>query len=339
MTSDFNNYSSYSKHERKSLVEKIHVDFPRTYRLKRLIDHCRQHSKIASEPECMLILGVRGSGKTTECKRYAQGFPRKLNGDGFRIPVLYTSIPSPATTKSLPTKLLYSLGDAFWQKGNNTVQTLRLCGLLEDCGTELIILDEFHNFIDGKTDRAILEVSNWLKDFLNELKKPLILAGLPYCDIVLQANDQLERRFTVRERLNPLGWNTTKQKETFKEFLKYVDQKLPFAERSNLGDEELAHRFFCATNGVIDFIMKLVRRSAEIAIDRNLRKLDLNVLARAYKDRLASMDPCRNNPFIIDVSELKIKPFSESILGIMATNRRLRAKTREPTLSEMFSRK
>jgi hypothetical protein len=240
---------------------------------------------------------------------------------------------------SLIIESLYSLGYPFWKNGNTTVQTLRLCGLLEDCNTEIIILDEFHNFIDGKTDRAILEISNWLKDFLNEAKKPIIVAGLPYCDIVLQANDQLERRFTVRESLSTLGWKTTKQKATFKDFLKYIDSKLPFEERSNLDGEELAYRFYCATNGVIDFIVKIIRRAAELAIDRNMNKLDLYVLARAYKDRLASIEPSSPNPFTVDSEQLKIKPFRESILGLMATNSRLKAKKRGPSLAEMFSRR
>ena len=86
-----------------------------------------------------MLLGVRGSGKTTECKKYAQGFPRQVTEERTRVPVLYATIPSPTTTKSLPMRLLYSLGDIFWEKGNTTAQTLRLCKLLRDCGTELII--------------------------------------------------------------------------------------------------------------------------------------------------------------------------------------------------------
>jgi hypothetical protein len=202
----------------------------------------------------------------------------------------------------------------------------------------VIILDEFHNFIDGKTDRAILEVTNWLKDFLNEAGIPLIIAGLPYCDIVLEANDQLERRFPIRETLEPLRWGAPKEKDIFKEFLRYVDMKLPFNKRSNLADEEMAYRFYCATNGVIDFIMKLVRRASELAIDRSSQKIDLNMLARAYKERLAPMDPKRQNPFVVDIEKLKEKPFKESILGIMATNRRVKAKKKEPTVFELFSR-
>jgi hypothetical protein len=115
--------------------------------------------------------------------------------------------------------------------------------------------------------------------------------------------------------------------------------RLPFEERSNLADDEIAYRFYCATNGVIDFIMKLVRRAAELAIERGSNKLDLITLARAYKERLAPMDPKRQNPFVVDVEKLAEKPFNESILGIMATNRRVKAKNREPSNSELFSRR
>jgi hypothetical protein len=338
MDGEQRDFSVMSKHERKVLVEKIHVKFPRTEKIKNLIEHCRQHSKIAAEPECMLLLGTRGNGKTTECKRYALRYPRQVVGHKTIVPVLYVSIPSPTTTKSLPEKILKQLGDPLYKKGNTTIQTLRLCDLLDDLQTELLILDEFQGFIDGKTDRAVLEVSNWLKNFINEARKPVVLAGLPYCDIVLKANDQLERRFPIRETLRPLGWKYAKQQKVFKDFLMYVDEKLPFEARSNLADEHVARRIYCATNGVIDFVMKIVRRAAELAIDRDIEKLDMSLLARAYKERLSAIVPERPNPFIIAEEKLEIKPFPPSILGAMAINRRAKAKKIELSLAETFSR-
>lgn len=338
MDGERRDFSGMSKQERKALVEKIHVKFPRTEKIKNLIEHCRQHSKIAAEPECMLLLGTRGNGKTTECKRYALKYPRQVVGHSAIVPVLYVSIPSPTTTKSLPEKILKQLGDPLWQKGNTTVQTLRLCDLLGDLQTELLILDEFQSFIDGKTDRAVLDISNWLKNFINEARKPVVLAGLPYCDIVLKANDQLERRFPIRETLHPLGWKYAKQQKVFKDFLMYVDKRLPFGARSNLADEHVARRIYCATNGVIDFIMKIVRRAAELAIDRNMEKLDISLLALAYKQRLSAIVPERPNPFTIAEENLEIKPFPPSILGAMAINRRAKAKNKELSLSEIFSR-
>jgi hypothetical protein len=187
-----------SKQERKELVEKIHIDSPRTKKIRKLIEHCQEHSKISAEPECILLSGEPGNGKTTECKMYARRYPSKVEDGKTILPVLYVSIPSPTTTKSLPEKLLKEIGDPFWDRGKTTIQTLRLIDLLDALQTELIIMDEFQGFIDGKTDRAVLEISNWLKDFINGLQKPVVLAGLPYCDIVLKANDQLDRRFPIR---------------------------------------------------------------------------------------------------------------------------------------------
>jgi hypothetical protein len=337
-----------SKQERKELVEKIHIDSPRTKKIRKLIEHCQEHSKISAEPECILLSGEPGNGKTTECKMYARRYPSKVEDGKTILPVLYVSIPSPTTTKSLPEKLLKEIGDPFWDRGKTTIQTLRLIDLLDALQTELIIMDEFQGFIDGKTDRAVLEISNWLKDFINGLQKPVVLAGLPYCDIVLKANDQLDRRFPIRETLHPFGWNDLRDRENFREFLKKVDEMLPFEARSNLADQHIAHRIFVATNGVIDFVMKIVRRAAELAIDKDIEKIDLSLLARAYKDRvkaIISSKGCteesaagRPNPFIVAEEELEIKPFPKSMLGIMATNRRSKKKIEEMSLTEAFSR-
>jgi Cdc6-like AAA superfamily ATPase len=327
-----------SKCERKVRVERIHVKTPHTKRVRELIEHCHEYSKIAADPECMLLLGDPGNGKTTECKRYARDYPRRIVDGRTILPVLYVSIPSPTTTKSLPEKILRQMGDGFWKEGNTTVQTLRLCGLLDDTQTELIILDEFQGFIDGKTDRAVLEVSNWLKGFINEARKPVIVAGLPYCDIVLKANDQLERRFPIRETLHPFGWNTAKNISKFKMFLEQVDKSLPFDVKSNLADDHIARRMYVATNGVIDFVMKLVRRAAELAIDKDVEKIELGLLERAYRERIKAIVPNRPNPFSICEEDLEPKPFPKSILGVMATNRRSKAQNREMSVSETFSR-
>lgn len=343
-------FSGMSKEERKKMVERIYVTSPRTKRIKGLIKHCQEYSKIAANPECMLLLGEPGNGKTTECKKYALNYPRRVVDGRTILPVLYVSIPSPTTPKSLPQKILQQLGDTFWKDGNTTVQTLRLCVLLGDLQTELIILDEFQGLIDGKTDRGLLEGSNWVKGFINEAKKPVVLAGLPYCDIVLKANDQLERRFPIRETLHPFCHSEDKSirdydhflkhedVKNFKRFLEEVDKGLPFSVRSDLADEHIAYRFYVATNGVIDFTMKIVRRAAELAIEKDLENVDLSLLARAYKERVSAIVPNRPNPFSTPEEELKPEPFPKSILGMMATNRRSTRKIMRMSVSDTFSR-
>jgi hypothetical protein len=75
--------------------------------------------------------------------------------------------------------------------------------------------------------------------------------------------------------------------------------------------DETAFRLYCATNGYVGYLMKLVRGAAHLAIDRSLDQLDLELLAEAYDERLAARVPSRPNPFIEDIEKLEAQPFDE----------------------------
>jgi Bacterial TniB protein len=103
--------------------------------------YCHQHSRVAAEPECLLITGQTGAGKTTICQNYSGRFPRQPTKTGICAPVLSASIPVPATVKSLVTRLLLALGDPMPERGSVVSQTLRLFGLVRECQVDLVILD------------------------------------------------------------------------------------------------------------------------------------------------------------------------------------------------------
>jgi energy-coupling factor transporter ATP-binding protein EcfA2 len=130
-----------SDFERKRLVEQIYIAFPRLNRVYSLVEHCHQHSKIAAEPECLLVTGRQGAGKTTLRRTYSRRYPRQATRDGISVPVLDAAIPVPATVKSLVTGLLSSLGDPVPDRGTIVTQTRRLKTLIRECRVEAIILD------------------------------------------------------------------------------------------------------------------------------------------------------------------------------------------------------
>lgn len=304
-------HSNLSPEARKALVERIFIKSPRFLRVRNMIERCHQHSKISAEPECLLITGWQGTGKTTLYKSYAEGFPRRVTDEGAQVPVLATTIPVPATVKSLATQLLHAMGDPKAGEGTGTSQTLRLLGLAEDCGVELIILDEFQHFIDRDSNSILGEVADWLKNLINNSGTPVVLLGMPYSDIILRANAQLERRFTTRVSLEPFGWEEKAKRDELKTFLSHLDVKLPLPKQSNLSLHETAFRLYCATNGYVGYLMKLVRGAAHLAIDRSCARIDLELLAEAYEERLAGSAPGRANPFTAATEKLAAKPFDE----------------------------
>jgi Cdc6-like AAA superfamily ATPase len=323
--------------ERKELVERIHIKFPRFGRVLDKIAHCHQHSKIAAEPECLLITGLQGAGKTTLCKSYASKYPSRFDREGKIIPVLSTSVPSITTKRSLPTRLLHAMGDGSADRGTSVSQTLRVIKLVRDCGVEMIVLDEFQHFIDSQSNVVLRNISDWLKDLINETGKPVVLVGMPDSEKVLRANPQLERRFSMRESLEPFGWDTPERQEEFKSFLKHLDRRLPFPRRSNLCDHDTALRVFCATDGLIGYVMKLTRRAAVLAIERGADHVGLEFLSEAYDERLASRLRGRAHPFKSDPEHLKPEAAADAAYGSKTTNRRSKAKAATQSAADVLS--
>jgi hypothetical protein len=315
-----------SKAERIRMVERAYIGFPRFNRIGEKMAYCHQHSKIAAEPECLLITGNTGAGKTTLCNVYAERYPRQASAEGLTVPVLATSIPALASAKNLVTRLLVALGDPAPHKGSQDNQTLRLTKLIEECGVELIILDEFQHFIDRDSNNILQNVANWLKELLNATRVPMILVGMPYSEIVLRANDQLERRFTMREHLAPFGWENPEQQAEFKMFLRYLDELLPLPQRSNLSDHETALRIYCATLGITGYVMKLVRRAAVIAVIGSMECVGLDLLAEVYEERLAAWRRCEPNPFRAACADLNLEPLKEEEYTGRPRSSRARAK-------------
>ncbi len=324
--------------DRKKLVEQIYIAFPRLNRVCSLIEYCHLHSRIAAEPECLLITGQQGAGKTTLRRTYARRYPRVVTRGGIQVPVLDAAIPVPATIKHLVTELLASLGDPVPDKGTIVTQTRRLKRLIAECKVELIVLDEFQHFIDRDSNVILVTVSNWLKDLLNETSVPMVLIGMPYSNVILEANAQLERRFAMRVSLGPFDWQAPQRQTEFRMFLQILDEKLPFPRRSGLADPEPALRIFCATDGVTGYVMKLIRRAATMAIDEQRECVDPEMLARAYDERLSARAPDRVNPFMCDPDDLSIEPVGRRETFSAGISHRGRARVLGTTAAEVWGR-
>ena len=302
--------------EKIALVEKIFIMYPRLKKLLDRIEHCRTHSKVAAEPECMFIGGLPGTGKTT-CQLYHMRQFRsiKLEYGAISHPVLRARVPHKASDKTLVTALLRSIGDPLFEKGSAISQTYRLENFIGEKKVELCHIDEFQHFVDKDTSKVQKNVSSWLKNLIDETRKPVVLWGMPYAEKIfdVQGNEQLRRRILLWERLNPFRWETPSARQEFRIFLKAVDKLLPFTELPGLDEHTMVYRMYCATNGRVGYVMNIVRRAAEIAIRNQMPSLTLSTLAEAYNDRMMSLYPDRNNPFSVTEQKLNIKPFEEVI--------------------------
>ena len=323
--------------EKLQCINNIYVIYPRFQETLMAIDYCHHFSFGKDEPECLFLSGQTGVGKTTIYKTYAKKYPRKVTREGTVVPILAVTIPAPATVKTVVTKMLWQLGDPAYDKGSIGNQTIRLIGLLQDCGVELIILDEFQHFIDRDSERVLKTVSDWLKTLILDTNLPIILIGLPESEQVLKlkSQSQLSRRFANRHYLRPFLWQEDGGSE-FRTFLHLLESNLPLASPSNLALEDTAIRLYYASDGIIAYVMKLIRYGSYLAFKQNQPKLNLHLLAEAFDKSVCADKPEKINPFINDKFEkLEIlSPKQDCEVG--ATSKRIKSKSKPSKSSQVL---
>jgi hypothetical protein len=330
-------FSEMTLVQRLAIANNIYVAYPRFKEILSVIDDCH-HFYFKDEPECLFLKGETGTGKTTILKSFAAKYPRYETAEGTVVPILSVTIPSPATVKSLVTKLLWELGDPAYDKGTMANQTIRLIGLIRDCGVSLIFLDEFQHFIDRDSAKVLKTISDWLKNLILDTKIPMVLIGLPEAEAVFQFNCQLSRRFANRHNLSPFSWSDDSGKE-FRTFLHAIESQLPLKEESSLASNEMALRFYYASDGIVAYVMKLIRYGTHLALKSGQEKLELNLLALAFDKYVKADKPNKKNPFLTnDFLSLADKSAQdiESLTIVGGTSQRIQNKKKKLVSSDVL---
>jgi type II secretory pathway predicted ATPase ExeA len=276
------------------------VNHPSYNEILETLEEVHLFSTDSVESDSLFLYGTPGVGKSTVLEKYRDKYPEQLINRCTIVPVLYNKVPVGATPKSLASSLLSSLGDPAYDKGTETNQTERLIKLIHKCKVEMIMIDEFQHLIDRETKHVLNKASDWLKKFFDDVGVPIVLCGMPESIKIFEHNEQLDRRFLKKVRMEKFNYSTSEEQIYFRTFLNEIDEQLPFFYKSNLAKKSLANKFYYATNGIPSYINMLLREATTIAAKNGNDSIDENHLYSAFRKIKFSNRPNVFNPFADD---------------------------------------
>lgn len=243
------------------------------------------------------LCGMSGVGKSTILDAYTAQFPRYFETHSTRIPVLQATVPSAPTVRSLAGSILEAMGDQRSHRGTAPEKTTRIRAFFKRCGVELLLLDEFQHLFYAPNATAFRDVTDWLKNLLEENRTGMVACGLRASEYVIDSNEQLARRFSQRIRIEPFSFEDEADFREFRGILRAFEACLPIPPATPLHETNLARRFLVGSYGLLDYVIKILEGAVSAANLAKVDTLDLDVYAAGFRNRVWLDVPDRLNPF------------------------------------------
>jgi hypothetical protein len=245
------------------------------------LDAIRRYRSLG-QARCLLLGGVSGTGKSSLLNWYAANYLPTVQATRNYVPVVKIDAPvGNRSPKPLFQRMLLACG-ATIMRGDEE-HYLRLLELLfQQCGVELLIVDEIEHITQQNLRRRLLELSN--------------LTGVP---IVCASCNPIA--WTVGDTEIQGRWNDYFELTQFTgprldAFLSLLELLLPFDQDSRLGVRVIseaegqkvtagpAHYIEQWTDGILREIMALVLDASLKALDTQQPCLTVDILTRAWRD-------------------------------------------------------
>lgn len=270
------------------------VEIPEFMNAWARIQECHASATATEGPMHLRLLGQSGLGKTFILKHYVAAFPKKRGVKGVHIPVVRVRIPSAPTVKGIYGAFLRSLG-VTGATGSLDALRHRALVLCNACHVELIFIDELNHLTDRGQIRTREAVGDAIKEMLDTMNRPTVLAGASRSLAIFESNMQLRSRVMATLTLHP--FNLKDRFEALRGFIEALSSDvLDETAIRWLSSSEVASRIFFATDGIHRTISTFITNIHKAVAAENCA-VDYALLARLFVKYQWEKAPPTLNPF------------------------------------------
>lgn len=271
------------------------------------LDECRELSKLGGDPECIIVTGDTGAGKTSLINKYLELHARNDSYEGSYIPVLSTTLPGEANSVALFQQILADLGHPYpFESSNEVALRKQIKVIAQNCRLELIIIDEFQHLIERKSLKILKETANSIKSLIVDTKIPIALFGMPYSSVILDSVSQLAGRFERRRIIGPFRIDTGRELTEYLAFLSMFEKLMDLPEPSDLVADDMYRRLYAYSNGNFRKLKNLLNDAYKVVLENGELCISHKLLAETASLRNSAITKA-NNPFLLSMDKLKTK--------------------------------
>lgn len=278
-------------------------------------DDLRMNRLFQSDQQCMLLTGDTGVGKSHLINHYRKRVLASQNYGRERMPILISRISS---NQGLDATLINMISDLELfgsaqrkKRGYQTDLVKKLVNSLVRAEVELLIINEFQELIEYKTQRERLAIANVLKFISEEARVPIVLVGMPWAEQIAR-EPQWSSRLVRRRQLGYFSF--VNDREYYLRYLKGLALRMPFDTPPKLEDAHIAIGLFAATRGENRALKHLLIEVIKMAFIQNATSLGIEHFAQAY-DKLNTLQISSEkklvNPFTQNINEIEISEVIE----------------------------
>lgn len=263
------------------------------------IDMCRREVRESGMSSGMALLGPGGVGKTTILKSYAEANPPLKVPGGIIKPVVRASILSSNSPSSTLCEIIEAISPihAVGIGKGIAKHERRLATAMELSGTEVLLIDEAHNFLGYANKSAVRSVSSALKNLMNKLTFSLVISGTEEAIGLITGDSQMPSRIPLIIQLRPFGIESVDDLNEFRGVLAALEKSIGMSQVSRLYEREMAQRIYYACDGNFRLLSKLLHKAISIAKRENTESLSREVMRRAFISLVGPGTKDASNPF------------------------------------------
>jgi Bacterial TniB protein len=298
-----NDRSHWANASLSQRLEKFQGIFVKHKAIKKVADFVEAElvlRKVEMKANGVLVIAGSGSGKTSFVNFLKRQYPDVDTPTMSTRPVVCFKVPAVPSPSSMGSALLRALGDPLYDRGSWEDKKDRAENLLLKAGTIIIAIDDFQDVPSRRKARGVEHIANWIRDLCDFKFPGLVFAlGTEQAAVVRDAHDQLRRRMQARFELPVFSMVSETDIKNYLSLLELVDRGLPLAEHSELKSMKLARPLLAATNGILDYLMKLMARALVRAVQRGSERIEKVDLELGFED-LHQVAAVAGNPFAAD---------------------------------------